>query len=319
MPPRDERPLSSAFLAHVEDGVARENLSASPDLEHELEQLFQQGRLAWPGVVLPVEEFLAYTAARVPASADADQLFGRLHAEGIYLACACARGNAEAIALFERHLFREVDAAAARLGKKVAVDELKQQLRELLFVGERGNPPVITNYSGRGRIGRWLRVLAFRTGLAQINAGREQPRDDNALLRALPADQATPELRYLKGIYRREFKSALQEALGSLDERARNVLRYSVLHGLSIDRIGAIYRVHRATAARWLVQAREDVLAKTRTSLMGRLRVDNQEFESIMRLINSQLDVSIERLLASDPEARRTPDELAEDEPEADR
>jgi len=59
--------------------------------------------------------------------------------------------------------------------------------------------------------------------------------------------------------------------------------------------------VHRATVARWIAKARETLLTETRTLLMKRLRVDQNEFESIMRLIQSRFDVSIHHFLKKDP------------------
>ena len=41
------------------------------------------------------------------------------------------------------------------------------------------------------------------------------------------------------------------EAFAALESRERNLLRYALGDGLSVDAIGTLYRVHRATAARW--------------------------------------------------------------------
>ncbi len=75
------------------------------------------------------------------------------------------------------------------------------------------------------------------------------------------------------------------------------MLRYHFLQGLNIEQIGAIHSVHRATVARWLASLRKDLLESTREALARRLDVGDAEVESIMRLIRSQLDASIERLL----------------------
>jgi RNA polymerase sigma-70 factor (ECF subfamily) len=75
-----------------------------------------------------------------------------------------------------------------------------------------------------------------------------------------------------------------------------------VLRGLGIDQIAALHGVHRATAARRLERAREALLVATRKSLMSRLSIDSAEFESLMDLIRSRLDVSIQRILGSQAE-----------------
>lgn len=69
---------------------------------------------------------------------------------------------------------------------------------------------------------------------------------------------------------------------------------------LGIDEIAGIYRVHRATAARWLARIRERLYTGTRTELMQRLAVDPREFDSVMRLIRSRLDASISAGLRAD-------------------
>ncbi len=69
------------------------------------------------------------------------------------------------------------------------------------------------------------------------------------------------------------------------------------LDGLNIDEIGASFRVHRSTVARWLAQARERILEETRKLLSSRLQIGRAEAESVIHLVQSQLDVSIYRYL----------------------
>lgn len=78
------------------------------------------------------------------------------------------------------------------------------------------------------------------------------------------------------------------------------MLRYNVLKGLNIAEIGAIYQVHRATVARWIAHARELLLQSTRERLTQRLHAADHELDSILRLIESQMDVSLRRCLDDD-------------------
>jgi len=66
---------------------------------------------------------------------------------------------------------------------------------------------------------------------------------------------------------------------------------------LSIDQIGALYHLHRATAARRVVKAREALLTATRTALAARLGLTTEQLESVLQLIASRMDASVERLL----------------------
>ena len=87
----------------------------------------------------------------------------------------------------------------------------------------------------------------------------------------------------------------------SYDNSRRSVLPDAVALPESIEQIGAIYRVHRATVARWIADARELLLHQTRELLSRRVRVSNDELESILWLIDSQMDVSLHRCLDDAP------------------
>ena len=75
------------------------------------------------------------------------------------------------------------------------------------------------------------------------------------------------------------------------------LLRYQLIDGLTIDEIGALSRVHRATAARWLATIRDGLVERTRELLGEALGVDSVEAASIVRMVQSQLDVSVIRHL----------------------
>jgi uncharacterized protein (DUF885 family) len=59
----------------------------------------------------------------------------------------------------------------------------------------------------------------------------------------------------------------------------------------------AVYSVHRATAARWVSKAHAAVLDGVRQALQSRLRVTKKELSSILRLIGSQLDITLDAYL----------------------
>jgi RNA polymerase sigma-70 factor (ECF subfamily) len=58
--------------------------------------------------------------------------------------------------------------------------------------------------------------------------------------------------------------------------------------------------VHRATAARWLTRAREDLFDGTVAELSQRLNLPAPEIDSVIRIIGSQLDASVTRILRSE-------------------
>ena len=66
-----------------------------------------------------------------------------------------------------------------------------------------------------------------------------------------------------------------------------------------VDELGALLGVHRATAARWVAEAREAVFDQTRRVLRERFGVADADLKSLIQLVRSRLDVSIERALAT--------------------
>jgi RNA polymerase sigma-70 factor (ECF subfamily) len=255
------------------------------------------GRAGAPGIDLAPERFVAHLARRLPAAATAADLHD-LRAAELYLACACADGDSAAIELFERRYFGEVDAAAARMRCPPAIaDDVKQILGRVLFVAEGERAPATAGYGGRGDLRGWVRVSAVRE-LQRLLAKekRSVPFEEERFLDALAPEQ-DPELGYLRARYQRELAEALAAAIAATPERERALLRLAVLHGLGIDGIGRLYGVHRATAARWLARARAGILERTRAELAHRVGVAATDVDSIIRLVQSRLDVSVARIL----------------------
>ncbi|MBL4635762.1 MAG: hypothetical protein JKY56_18010, partial [Kofleriaceae bacterium] len=116
---------------------------------------------------------------------------------------------------------------------------------------------------------------------------------------ALPSTDMAPDLAYQRRLYHGEFKTSFESAVDELEPRERSLLRQSIVFGATVDQIATVYQVHRATSARWIAKARENLGNKTRTHLRERLSINDQQFESIVRMIESQMDLSIERLLAT--------------------
>jgi len=83
-----------------------------------------------------------------------------------------------------------------------------------------------------------------------------------------------------------------------LPARDASILRLHFLEGMSASSIGAAYRVHGRTIQKWLQAARAQILETTRELLRERLQLHRKELESVIALAQSQLDVSISRLLA---------------------
>jgi RNA polymerase sigma-70 factor (ECF subfamily) len=94
------------------------------------------------------------------------------------------------------------------------------------------------------------------------------------------------------------FAAAFVAAMGALDERQRTLLRYRFVDGLTVEQIAEVYGVHRATTHRHLNEARDALSGATEREVRARLTIDASEVASLRRLIISQLEVSVARLLA---------------------
>ena len=258
----------------------------------DFEALLARGRTAWPGVPVAAEEFTAFVTARLAVNQSQDEI----RAEDLYIACACASGVPSALAAFAAAYDHHVAAILGRLSVSPTVrSEAHSRLAAHLFLAEPGARPRIASFTGRGDLLAFVRVTAIRLALTVARGelpSQELDEDD------VPADANDPELLYLKALYRDEFAAALGDAVAELAPRDRTLLRYHLVDGLSIDKIAALYAMHRSTAARQLATVRGELAATTRRLLMKRLRLDSSEVASIIRLVMSQLDVSVRSLLA---------------------
>jgi RNA polymerase sigma-70 factor (ECF subfamily) len=109
------------------------------------------------------------------------------------------------------------------------------------------------------------------------------------------------ELDFIEREIRAEATRALYEAARALSPGDRHLLRQHLLGRMSIDELGGVYGIHRATVARRLQNARERLLAGVRAAISERLGVE--EVGSVMRLLASRLDASLARVLATPPHA----------------
>jgi len=252
-----------------------------------VDKLLAQARARWPGITGGEERF-----ARVAGEAD-------LETDDLYLACACADGDAAAIAAFDRYCGPALDRVVASVGATAAQRaDLVQAVRERLLVAPAtGDAPRIASYSGRGTLISWARVVATRVAQDQLPKARREPSAEDDEIANLIASDDDPEIGYLKRLYRHEFKLAFEAALAELSDRERLVLRQHTLDGLNLDELAKIHDIHRATAARWIERAREALQHATQQQLVERLQLSRRELASVIRLISSQLDVSLHRLL----------------------
>lgn len=299
-------PVHDAFAAAL-GPRAQPTAAWSSTLDRALEEIAR----ALPGLPAPAAGFAEHVAAQLGPDVAAGPGLAALDVPDLYLAYCCAHGDARALAELDRRYGPELERALRRARNTGSEpDDLRQRLYERLLVAPEGGPPRILGYTGRGTLRGWLRVTTTRL---IINAARDHGRrpvshtDDDALLGQILVARAEddPELGYLHAHHREALSRALTSAFESLSARERNMLRYSVLHQVSNEQIGRLYGVHRATAFRWRQDALRALVDAVRASLRTSLQLDRAELDTLLRNVESRIDLSILRMLGRETEPER--------------
>lgn len=275
----------------VSEGV--DATSEELKLDAVLRDIIGAAQRTYPTFCLPPDVFVAYLRERLPADIAQPLALREMHTSDLYLACACANGDVQAFAAFDERCLSHLDRALSRMG--IAIDviaEVKQDICIRVLLGEGGRAEIV-DFCGRGDLRGWVRVMAAREAVRrQCRARREVSVEDDELLQRMAASD-NPELDYAKGLYRQEFKRAFESALRALPDREQTLLRQHYVDGLTLDELASLYRMHRATAARQLARARVLVFEDTRGRLMSQLDVLPQDLDSILRMVWSQIEISL--------------------------
>lgn len=264
---------------------------------------WQQGRGAWPQLTVPLGAF------REQAGLPRMRPRAELHAADLYLACGCAHGDRLALQIIDEVIFRRIPTLISRLRPtETFAEEVAQQVRLRLLVADGEGRPRIGLYSGSGPLLAFVRITAVRTAInlrsARGEAAGVQLPDEDHGRQQLAGGELDPELRYLKERYRSDFEAALAGVFAALPSKQRNLLRLRFIGGLTDQQIGAALGVHQTTATRWMAAARAAVLDGVREHLKERLHITSSEFESLLTLVHSQLEVDLPAVLHAAADSR---------------
>jgi RNA polymerase sigma-70 factor, ECF subfamily len=280
-------PLAACFTSSLREGAP----GAS---EPALRDYVARARSSWPELSMLSDQDLVRHAAE---RCDERGLQPLEHAADLLLALACTRGIAPALAAFERS-YAEVIARV--LGQRRAEglgDDVAQQVRERLLFGQAGAPGQIAGYRGTGPLRSWV-AIATSTQLAMARRSqqrrREDPESSEFNEHVIARD---PELQFLQQRYRSEVEQAVVHALRTLGDRERVIMRLQLGERLTLEQLATMYSVDRATIARWLAKARRTLLEAIRLELRARTGAAEGTCEDLLRLVQSQLDVSVLRHL----------------------
>lgn len=293
--------LAALFAAIL---TAREIAAAlPPELGIRLVDLCQKAHAQWANAPIDVDdrELVGVIASHAPA--EIEGYLARCRPAELALAIAAGRATAAAITEIERAYRMTIDSTCRRFVSAThTADDLKQILRTKLFVAEPGKLPKIADYAGQGFLENWLRVTAVRIFLdlakRKDRVREARAADEDVLALPQPGDVA---LDVVTAEYRGVVALAMREAAKRLEPGDRHLLRQHLVAGLSIDQLGAVLGIHRATAARRITRARDRLVADTRAELARRLAIGPEELDAVIGLVMSRLDVSLGQLLATNP------------------
>lgn len=276
------------------DGVGDESGTPSCDVR----AAAARGRAAWPMLLLGEEQFAAHL---VQLLAEQPELrCAELRVANLYLARACIDGDAAALAVFEASFLPAIDGTLqrVRLSREQRQDVL-QNLRVSLFLPRGTQPGRIAQYRGKGELRRWLRAVALREAWRTGKTVRRELALDDAVLATVVVLDENPALARFKEACRAELKQVFVAALEHLRPEDRTVLRQYHLDGLTIDELARLYGIHRATAARRVGKARSLLTESVIAGFGERLQIRGRELASVLELVRSQLDLSLDRLLGA--------------------
>jgi len=219
----------------------------------------------------------------------------QLHAADLYIAKACAAGDPQAIAIFDREWLARVPQFLTRHPAIAHADELRQQLRVRLLVADDGQDARIATYAGRSPLSGWLRVSTLRLASNLLRGTRREA----TLPDGLDQGQGTseqPELRVLDASYHQAFRGAFRRAFAGLAARQRMILKLHHIDGVTVRKLAPILDVSVATAGRRLLAAQAALRERVLEEMSAAVAVPERELASVIRVLVGRLDVSMSAL-----------------------
>jgi RNA polymerase sigma-70 factor (ECF subfamily) len=256
--------------------------------ETTIRRVHAEGLKKYPRVSLGLDDFRTHCDAVLEVGVKEGWV---CHGTELFLCCAGAQGDAEALAVLERDIFPAAAEAIARVDAEPAfVDRVLQVLRIKWLTG---SGTKLAEYSASGSLVAWAKVVATRQALSMVGSHHSAVPRRSELTERLVNEYFAGEAQLTRGKYAETFRRALSGALSGLPSRDRNVLRMHLLGRCSLDQIGRAYSVHRATAASWLSSTKDMLFESVRGHMKNQEpHMSDEEFSGMARLVQSQLDLT---------------------------
>jgi RNA polymerase sigma-70 factor, ECF subfamily len=282
--------LAAPFLSQL--GKEAEGVDVEA-LEAQLLAVLTRVRSAHPNCRVSETDFLSHVALRLREVPDSLSALQTLRWEDLYLTFACTKQDPHALAFFESEYGRGVTSALSSILKHAAqVDEAKQAVWVKLLVGSAEQSARIGSYGGRGDLASWLRAVSTRLAFDNLDSSQREVPSGDVPLEAFVFTGIDLESEHLKEKYLPEFKQSFRDAFRSLTPRDRNLLRQHYVHGQTLGQVATLYGMGRATATRKIAKARDLLLRRTLANLRTKLGLSADELDSVLRLLQTRLDIS---------------------------
>ncbi|QDF07433.1 MULTISPECIES: transcriptional regulator [Myxococcus] len=241
--------------------------------------------------------FAQHLGALLSRAVDPVLALERLHARDVALALSCAQGLPAARALLEQEVLLKLRVPLSRIHPSpVFTDEVLQALRANLLMPRAEAPSRLLGYAGAGPLLHWVSISATRLALRMRKALGEESHVEAEVLAAHPAPGGL-ELGFVREEARGHVRAAFVRAVASLDDEDRELLRLHFVERLSLERMGALFDLHKSTLSRRLTAVQSLLEKRTRRALAERLSLPEPEVDSVMRAIHGRLDLSLSGLL----------------------
>lgn len=270
------------------------------ELRQAASRLYVEACAGAPGIDLDETVFVELLLKATEGASDRMVALEAIHAGDLFVAQAAAAGDPAAFVLVDRRMGDQLAAVVRSLGESSTfAQDLASELRAHILTPRDGAAPRLASYLGTGPLDGWLRVTVTREAVRARRAqnARVTASDDEL---AEIAGVVSPQLEYLKATYRDQIRTAFRGAIHTLTDRQKNLIRLHYGDGVGVERLGQMYRVHFSTISRWLAAARETLLDETRAAVRAELGVDNSEFDEVMHLVQSNLDLTISLFVRAD-------------------
>lgn len=294
-----EPTLSDAFITASQD---------SPDEAHaaslaaELEDFVAEAAGSYPQFSLDPFAFVRHVGALCRTGTPPRSELAKLRGPELYLAFACGLGVPQAVAAFQKTYDHDIDRGLRRASSVgLSEAELRQRAHVKMLVAGPDSTPHVMHYRGHGSLQGWVRVVVSRMAidLLRSHGSEREVAVAPAILAEVGRVEVDPRFEFLRERHRDVVQAALNDAFLALSDKERRILRGQLVQRLGTDDLGAMFGVHRSTASRWAAAARTALMRHTHENLRTALGTGDQTARSLVEMVRSQLELSVERLLAS--------------------